>query len=151
MTFSNNILWSLLDHDKITLIIFYHSFLYQQTAFYMHLSGKFEKNSWPGTDADAWFFTFLDIIDDKYCCNKDLKNCLIRLPHRLMPSFFILKWFHPSHNTLFHRRNHTNWYLSMVIIWHWYVSMHRCFCLQPFKVWLSSLSTYFIISSSYIE
>ena len=48
--------------------------------------------------------------------------------------FFIFKWFHPYHNTLFHRGNHKIWYLIMITIWCWCGSMHGCFCLHPFKV-----------------
>ena len=51
--------------EPLITLYFYHSFLYQQTGFYMNLSGKFEENLYPGTNVDAWFLTPLDGIYGK--------------------------------------------------------------------------------------
>ena len=99
----------------------------------MHLSGNFENNSCPITDAVAWFLTPLDILYVKWCFNED-PDKLSDVPLSYINYFlFIFKWFQPSYNTLFHRANHTSCYISITIIWQWCGSIHRCFCLHPLK------------------
>ena len=118
----------------MTLCNFYHSFLYQQTGFFMHLSGKFENNSCPGLIHMTDFWPLRTACRANDVVMRIWTNCQMRLNPRLMPSFFIFKLFHPSYNALFHRANHRSWYLSMIIIQHRCGSMHVCLCFHPLKV-----------------
>ena len=118
----------------MTLFMFYHSFLYQQTCFYMNLNGKIENNSCPVTDAAAWFLLFFEACIENYVTMRIQTNYRMRFTPRLMYYFLFSNTFTFSNKSFLHRENNASWYLTMIILWHWCGSMHGCFCLHPFKV-----------------